>query len=420
MNENLFNHELEKQMIGQMLVDQAIPSHELTIADFNNLHYKACWSAGLDLEQQGKQIEPFAIAEIVKPVYPTLTPREIAQYGHGLIMKHDMSDWVRQIKGLAVKRQLKAMHLRAAELITVDADVDVLLSNAETIVSDLRSDNGASNGSGFVSLFDVMNYQVRPGLLEMLKGESSTKLQTGFPNLDEAIGGGLPLPGITIVAALTSAGKSAFVLQMAKQMATRGIPAAYVSAEMSNIENGYRLVSQSARVVNLNSVMRINQTFYDAVQPYIDHMQDDPLWMSDKISDVQTLSAYLRPYVRDKGVKVVVVDYVQLFKLEKHDKLKRIERIQNGSQELKRLSTELGISIVLVAQFNREGAKSGKPSLHDLEGSSQLEKDASVVLIIDRDETDKNFVTMRIEKGRNSGVAEITGNFEGHTLNFRF
>jgi replicative DNA helicase len=50
---------------------------------------------------------------------------------------------------------------------------------------------------------------------------------------------------------------------------------------------------------------------------------------------------------------------------------------------------EFGIGIIEVAQFNREGAKSGKPTMHDLEASSQLEKDTSLIFILDREKPDE-------------------------------
>jgi replicative DNA helicase len=58
--------------------------------------------------------------------------------------------------------------------------------------------------------------------------------------------------------------------------------------------------------------------------------------------------------------------------------------------------------------------------MFDLDGSGQLEKDASIVLIIDRSETQPEEITVRIVKGRNSGKAEIQGRFKGETLKFSF
>jgi replicative DNA helicase len=98
---------------------------------------------------------------------------------------------------------------------------------------------------------------------------------------------------------------------------------------------------------------------------------------------MQTLRTHLRSIVRRYKVEVLVIDYIQLFKMEKVERRKRNERIAEASQEVKRLANELGIAIIEVAQFNREGAKSVQAGLHDLEGSGQLEKDASIIFILE-------------------------------------
>jgi replicative DNA helicase len=80
---------------------------------------------------------------------------------------------------------------------------------------------------------------------------------------------------------------------------------------------------------------------------------------------------------------------------------------------------EFGIAVIEVVQFNREGSKSIKSSMHDLEGSSQLEKDASLIFIIDREE-DSSEINLRLVKGRNAAKTQIPGIFRGMTLNFEF
>jgi replicative DNA helicase len=135
---------------------------------------------------------------------------------------------------------------------------------------------------------------------------------------------------------------------------------------------------------------------------------------------VQTLASHVRALVREKGIKVLVVDYVQLLKIQKSDTRTRHERITEVSQELKRIANELEICVIEVAQFNRVGSKSGKPSMHDLEASGQLEKDASLIFVLDRDETDPQLINLRIVKGRNSGQGIIEGRFTGESLRFEF
>ena len=75
--------------------------------------------------------------------------------------------------------------------------------------------------------------------------------------------------------------------------------------------------------------------------------------------------------------------------------------------------------MISVAQFNRDGAKSGTPSMHDMEGSGQIEKDASLILIIDRVGTSEN-ISLRIVKGRNTGLTTLPGRFYGRQVRFEF
>ena len=115
----------------------------------------------------------------------------------------------------------------------------------------------------------------------------------------------------------------------------------------------------------------------------------------------------------------MIIDYLQLFKTDKMSRQKRTERIAEVSQEVKRIAMRFGLAVIEVVQFNREGAKSIKSTMHDLEGSSQLEKDASLIFIIDREENSSE-VELRIVKGRNVGKCGIKGSFKDMYLDFEF
>jgi replicative DNA helicase len=238
--------------------------------------------------------------------------------------------------------------------------------------------------------------------------------------LDIAIGGGLSPSDVVITAGLTGGGKSAFVLQLSYQIAMHGFPVAFLSGEMTNRENGLRLLSQASRFLNLNSVDRLTSAERAGLLPWADHISQLPIYFDHKTSDVKTLAAQLRALVREKGVKVLVVDYIQLLKVQKVDPKTRHERITEASQEIKRMANELEICVIEVAQFNRVGSKSDRPSMHDLEASGQLEKDASLIFLIDRDAANPQAVTLRIVKGRNSGQGKIEGIFNGANLRFDF
>ena len=81
-----------------------------------------------------------------------------------------------------------------------------------------------------------------------------------------------------------------------------------------------------------------------------------------------------------------------------------------------------------ISQFNREGGKSTKPTIHDLEGSGQLEKDASLIFLLELEEAEfadhdgQKFVDaiIRHEKGRNTGKGKTHGRFYGRRITFDF
>jgi replicative DNA helicase len=205
---------------------------------------------------------------------------------------------------------------------------------------------------------------------------------------------------------------------MARLIAQQGNGVAFASGEMPNTENGLRLLSQAANHYNLNSVPYIKTYELEHLEKWVESLRTLPIYFDSKTTDVKTLGTYLRALVRTKGVKILVVDYIQLFKVEPNDRRSRYERISEVSQELKRLAVELEIGVLEVAQVNRVGAKGSELSIHDLDGSGQLEKDASNILIIEIQE-DKR-VKLRNDKGRNVGKSEIWGTWKGQTLNFEF
>ena len=80
-----------------------------------------------------------------------------------------------------------------------------------------------------------------------------------------------------------------------------------------------------------------------------------PIEWDCRTYDLRTLAVSLRSLVAEKGIKALVIDYIQLLKLSKFDKNGRTERITEASQEVKRIAMEFGIAVIEVAQFFFKG-----------------------------------------------------------------
>lgn len=401
----------EKFIIGTTLADGRIPpsARDLATTDFHSPVYRAAWGAFLELDADGREIEPFAAFDIIKRTKPNFEISHLTQTTVGMT-KFNEAIYVKKIKSESARRNKIRELWTGIEELQNGGDISWLKNRLEDL------DLGKQNR--FRSLAEILETEVKPALIDLHRGITN-RIPTGFEAIDRVIGGGLSLSDVLLVAALPSSGKSAFVLQTAVSIAKQGVPVAFLSGEMSDGENAKRLLSQAARFLNLNSAVHISSDELDFLTKWADALKTLPIHFDSKTYDLQSLARSLRSLIDETGIKVLFIDYIQLLKLNRFEKQSRYERITECSQEVKRIAMEFGIAVVEVAQFNREGAKSGKPSMHDLEGSSQLEKDTSLIFILDREENSDE-VTLRIVKGRNTGTCEIKGRFTGATLNFSF
>lgn len=421
------SEESERVILGSILIDDSAiidAAAGLEPDDLYSPSNKRIYAAMLELHEAKRPIDPILIGEVLKregSLEAIGGVPAITNLSWGVPPRTDITQFIEIVRQHAQVRKL----IRACnEIITNAASgqetAESVLATAQVSINDIcTSSEAAARNERFIPLDRIIHHDVLPGLEALARGETM-KLPTGFEKIDAMIGGGLSTSDVLLLAGLPGSGKSALALQMVYQIANSGTPCAFLAGEMTNRENVNRLLSQVSGMMNVNSLVHLSETDHQFLTEWAYAIRNVPLYFDSRTCDLQTLGAHLRSIVRQHGVKVLVIDYIQLLKVERVDRRHRNERIAEASQEVKRLANELDIAIIEVAQFNRDGAKSGKPGMFDLEGSGQLEKDASLVFIIDRDEVIKHHVTLRIVKGRNTGNGEIPGTFRGHCLKFEF
>ena len=408
------NTDAERGIIGLTLLEKRIPqkARDLATTDFHSETWRSAWSAFLELEMDGKDIDPLSAHEVLKRNGSQIGITELTQTTVGMIHVNE-SVFVDKIKETATRRYLMRELSRLVEEV---AEGKVTVSSLQTKLSEMETK--VSVKGSFTPLSEILEKEVLPALDDLSHGITH-RISTGFGVIDSVIGGGLSPSDVMVVAARTGGGKSAFVLQLAVNIAKQNIPVAFVSGEMSDKENALRLISQASKTVNLNSATHIYADEHEYLKKWVEALKHLPIYFDSKTSDLKSLTNSLRRLMQSVGVKVLVIDYLQLFKLDKLSKQQRTERIAEVSQEVKRMAMEFGVAVIEVVQFNREGAKSAKATMYDLDGSAQLEKDASLIFIIDREENSQA-VELRIVKGRNVGSCGIKGIFRDMHLTFEF
>ncbi len=190
-------------------------------------------------------------------------------------------------------------------------------------------------------------------------------------------------------------GKTAFVLSMAKNMAVNlNIPTAIFSLEMSNLQLVNRLISNACEVEGEKIKSgRLLPNDWDKLMAGVKPLYNAPLFIDDTPSlSIFELRTKARRLVREHGVKILIIDYLQLMNASGMKFGSREQEVSMISRNLKQLAKELNIPIIALSQLNRSvesrgtDSNSKRPQLSDLRESGAIEQDADIVCFIHRPE----------------------------------
>jgi replicative DNA helicase len=315
----------------------------------------------------------------------------------------------------ALKRQLiEANSAIINECYDESADAFEVLDSAEAKLFHLSDQHIKKS---YVDLKSVVKPLLKKISEIMASDTSVTGVSSGYDLLDFKTGGWQPTD-LIILAARPSMGKTALALSMARNAAIdHNTPVGIFSLEMSMEQLALRLLCAEARVsMQLVRTGRVREADYGKLATYVGKLERAKLYIDDTpgISIVE-LRAKSRRMVQEQGVKMIIVDYLQLMTAPSMRESRERE-IATISRSLKALAKDLKIPIIAISQLNRsvEQRAGGKPMLSDLRESGSIEQDADVVLFVHRnkdgdavppEELNKAYVI--IGKQRNGETGEV-------------
>ncbi len=235
-------------------------------------------------------------------------------------------------------------------------------------------------------------------------------LQTGYTGLDKMTSG-WQNSDLIIIAARPAMGKTAFVLSMAKNMAVDyNIPIAIFTLEMANVQLVKRLISNVADLEGEKIKSgKLSEEEWDRLNDRLRNVYSAPLYLDETPGlSITELRTKARRLVREHGVKLIMIDYLQLMTASGMKLGSREQEVSTISRSLKALAKELNIPIIALSQLNRstETREDKRPILSDLRESGAIEQDADMVCFIHRPE----YYTKSTEdaEGNNiQGLAEL-------------
>ena len=245
-------------------------------------------------------------------------------------------------------------------------------------------------------LDDVL-MQVRNNLDEIAKNDKLPGVPSGYPSLDEITSGWQP-GDLIILAARPSMGKTAFALNMARNIAIdHQKPVAFFSLEMNAEQLIKRILSRETMI---SADKFRTGKFTDHEQRILEEKfkllaANGKLYINDSsMLSIFDLRAQARRLKQKHGIEIIFIDYLQL--MHASDRMKpgnREQEISTISRNLKSLAKELNIPIIALSQLSRKVEDRAKletahkrPMLSDLRESGAIEQDADIVAFIYRPE----------------------------------
>ena len=370
----------EQYLCGAILISgeqvlQAIRG--LVTADcFQYEAYRAIFTAGLSLLENGSPIDPISIAAAAKRQGVELPNAMLAELMEIVPTAANCVDYAHRVAEEARKREIKKLAARIQE----DG-----ISTSDELLAALQRETQAIQGShcqrGLLSPTDTlrrfMDYVVKAG------ENRDNFAPTGFPKLDGILGGGLIRGGLYILGARPSVGKSTFALNLADNMAGNSL---FVSLEMSPEQLTAKRVSRLTGYASSKLLSgQLPDKAWEAVAMATTVIDQSGVYFNSRydltVQEIHLLAQSV-PQLR-----CVFLDYLGLIRPASRNG-SAYEQVSQISRELKRMAISLNVPVVWLCQLSRkiEERKERKPVLSDLRDSGAIEQDADGVLFLYRED----------------------------------
>lgn len=317
------------------------------------------------------------------------------------------------------RRKLSAM---GQEVVSGASDpsvpLDALAGRVEAALAISEPSNAKPQTSREVARDFVDDLQRRVELSGRLSG-----VTTGFSRLDWMTEGMQP-GEMWVIGARPSIGKTAIAVNMLEACCiTGGVPSMFVSHEMNNKGLMRRLVSSVARI-ELGDLKagRMDEGKQRRMMSAMSRITASPVqWLQlTRGESVDVVCAQVRMAVRRHGIRVVFVDYLQKIPASKGND-KRTYEVAEVSGKLKSIAESTGVTLVALAQVNRDSEKEKPrvPKISELADCGQIERDADMIALLHRDRMERSGDAMLIvAKQRDGECGAVSMTYDGRFCRF--
>ena len=389
--------DVERAVLGALMIDKdayAVVCEMLYPESFYEPRNQKVYAAIRDLSMKERPVDIMTVADQLAK------SGELEEVGGPLYIT-ELSSRVSSSANIEYHARIIAQKFLARQLISFASDVetkafdetidvDDLMQHAEGALFELSQKNMKKD---YTQIDPVVKNAIDVIQKAAAHKDGLTGVPTGYHKLDD-ITSGWQASDLVIIAGRPAMGKTSFALSMAKNIAADyKVPMAFFSLEMSNVQLVNRLISNCCEIQGskiLNGQLQPDE--WERLDKRVNGLLGAPLYIDDTPGlSVFELRTKARRLVREHGVKIIMIDYLQLMNANGMRFSSRQEEVSTISRSLKGLAKELDIPILALSQLNRgvesrEGLEGKRPQLSDLRESGAIEQDADMVLFVHRPE----------------------------------
>ena len=415
--------EAEQAVIGSMLTDKDAVIEAIEVLkpdDFYREDNKVVYTAILNLYNKAEPIDIITVKDelISMGKFEAIGGLEyLAELPEKVPTTTNVDKYIKIVEEKAILRNL----IKTADsIISLGYDptqeVEQVMDEAEKKIFNVMQNR---NQKGYTPIKDVLVDTFAQ--LEQLYNQKQhiTGVPTGFADLDYKTAG-LHNSDLVLIAARPAMGKSAFALNLATNAAVRGnVPAIIFSLEMSKEQMVNRILCSEA-MVDSNKVRtgKIDDEDWVKLAGALGPLSEANIYIDDTPGiSVMEIRAKCRKLKLEKGLGLVVIDYLQLVQASNNKRGSREQEISEISRSLKILAKEINVPVIALSQLSRapEQRPDHRPMLSDLRESGAIEQDADIVMFLYRDDyynpdsEKKNIAEVILAKhrGGSTGTVEL-------------
>ncbi|GEO27278.1 replicative DNA helicase [Alicyclobacillus acidoterrestris] len=414
--------EAEQAVLGAMLISEDAVNEALELLeaeDFYRSAHQSIYRAMREVYDAGQPIDVVTVAAALRNRDDALDQVGGAEYLADLAAAMPTALHVGQYAQIVREKALLRRIIAAAtdiaeEGYSQELPASDVLADAEKRILELSQFQKTRD---FTHISDVLETTFER--IEQLYASdgSITGVPTGYSELDRMTSG-FQKSDLIIVAARPSVGKTAFALNVAQNVAVRhGVPVAIFSLEMSKDQLVQRMLCAEAYIEGQKlRTGSLDDDDWPKLSMGVSALSNSPIYIDDSPGiTVPEMRSKLRRLKLEKGLGLVVIDYLQLIHGRRGSGENRQQEISEISRSLKQLARELEVPIVSLGQLSRsvEQRQDKRPMLSDIRESGSIEQDADIVAFLYRDdyydhETERqNIIEIIIAKQRNGPVGKV-------------